>query len=730
MEAYLALKQGKTYSAEVQMRRKDGSLFWCHMTGGAVGLGDAMGPSIWIMQDVTERKHLQEELARTLAEREAILETTVVGIVLLEKRAVKWANAAMAQLLGYQREEFLGRTGDLGYPSLEAYQRIVKECYPILKAGAVYSTELEMRRKDGSLFWCHVTGRAISQQDASGWSIWVVQDITEKRAAQAALEARTHTLEQHRKVLVELAQLDEVDFDASLARILAASAQTLGVERVIYWDIAEDPRWASCHMLYRRSLNAIDPDATNMAFPAERFPSYFSAMISGKPVVVDRAQEDAIFSELVELYLKPQNIASVLGAPVWSRGRVVGVISHAHVGQPRHWIDQEVEFALSIAKTVSLALEASHRHELMNALVQSEQKYRHVIENANEGIAIIQDGLICFANPTALEMAGVTAEQAYGKSMLEFAHPDDRARLADIYQKRVRGEPTENNYLTRIFDRKGKVEWVRVSATLINWEGRPAVLSLYSDVTEQIRAEHEVRNALEKEKELSELKSRFVSMTSHEFRTPLATILSSAQLLEDYGERLPASDKAELMDYIKASVGRMSEMLDQVLLIGKADAGRLEFKPQPLDVKAFCSELVQNRRRTLDAKHELTYALLDADEPRMLDEKLLRHILSNLLDNAIKYSPSGGKVDLHVECDQHEARFEVSDQGLGIPLEDQPRLFETFHRGINVGNISGTGLGMAIVKRSVDLHAGRIVFDSAAGKGTRFVVTLPAPKSA
>jgi signal transduction histidine kinase len=247
------------------------------------------------------------------------------------------------------------------------------------------------------------------------------------------------------------------------------------------------------------------------------------------------------------------------------------------------------------------------------------------------------------------------------------------------------------------------------------------------DITRRKQAEDEIRNSLERQRELNQLKSRFVSMASHEFRTPLATILSSAELLKYYAERMGAEERLEMLATIETAVRRMTDMLDDVLLIGKSDAGMLEFQPQPLALHAFCRRIVEELRvGGLDtARHNITLRLEGEEPGAMFDEKLLRHIFGNLLSNAVKYSPEGGEVRFEVEGLGEQVRFMVSDQGIGITAQDRERLFETFFRGSNVGTISGTGLGLAIVKRSVDLHGGRIEVHSEGGRGTQFVVMLP-----
>jgi signal transduction histidine kinase len=244
---------------------------------------------------------------------------------------------------------------------------------------------------------------------------------------------------------------------------------------------------------------------------------------------------------------------------------------------------------------------------------------------------------------------------------------------------------------------------------------------------EQLRQAHEeVSRALEQERELSELKTRFLSMASHEFRTPLAIILSSAELLEHYSHRFTEEKRLTHLHRIQASVRGMVALLEDVLLVGRAEAGRLAFNPQPLDLVPFCRELVEEFQLGPAAGHELGLDLVGLESlPAILDEQLLRHILSNLLSNAVKYSPAGSPVRLALARVGERAVFTVADQGIGIPARDQGRLFEPFHRAGNVGSAPGTGLGLNIVRRAVELHRGSIELRSQEGRGTTVVVELP-----
>lgn len=250
------------------------------------------------------------------------------------------------------------------------------------------------------------------------------------------------------------------------------------------------------------------------------------------------------------------------------------------------------------------------------------------------------------------------------------------------------------------------------------------VIAIVREITERKQAEAEIYNALQKEKELNELKSRFVTMASHEFRTPLSIILSSAELLEYCSNKLSEEKKLNHLQRIQAAVKQMTGLLNDVLLLSKAEAGKLEFKPLPLELVQFCQNIVEEIQLTTSS-HQIIFCCNKIYINVCMDEKLLRIIFNNLLSNAIKYSSSGTFVNFDLNCEQEIVVFQIKDRGMGIPIIDQNKLFDSFFRASNVGNISGTGLGLAIVKRAVDLQKGKITFESEAEVGTTFTITIP-----
>lgn len=254
------------------------------------------------------------------------------------------------------------------------------------------------------------------------------------------------------------------------------------------------------------------------------------------------------------------------------------------------------------------------------------------------------------------------------------------------------------------------------------------------------QAEADIRKALAKEKELNELKSRFISIVSHEFRTPLSTILFSSSLLENYSGKWTEERRLTHIHRIQTAVHQMTHLLEDVLSVGRAEANKLEFNPVLVNLENFCKEIVEEVRLTIGHQYKIEL-IMNQNKPAALaeeqtlnrgiylDEKLMRQVLINLLSNAIKYSQSGSKIEVEVTCLEEQVCFRIQDWGMGIPQEDQQHLFEMFHRAKNVGTIPGTGLGLAIVKRSVEVHGGEITIDSQVEVGTTIRVTLPILKN-
>jgi PAS domain S-box-containing protein len=378
------------------------------------------------------------------------------------------------------------------------------------------------------------------------------------------------------------------------------------------------------------------------------------------------------------------------------------------------------------AGTLTFFSDVSERKALEARLRHTLDEREALLNSAQVGIAFNVNRRFEWVNDEFIKMMGYPREQLVGQSTRVLYNDDETHRREGAATREVL-EREGTYYRERQLVRKGgDTIWVQLAGRCVYGRDPDAgVIWTLLDITERRRAEDDIREALRKQRELNDLRSRFVAMTSHEFRTPLAAILSSAELLRHYGDRMDGAEKDEVLQSIEGGVQRMTAMLDRVLLIGKTDAQMLEFKPDDIDLASLCAKLAEEAAPASQAGGcRIVTDFASARRKGLFDEKLLRHAIGNLLSNAVKYSPGGGEVRFTVSDRGDRVEFSVADQGMGIPPQEIPHLFSAFHRASNVGDIQGTGLGLMIVKKSVELHGGQIEVQSELGKGTRFTVLI------
>jgi len=370
--------------------------------------------------------------------------------------------------------------------------------------------------------------------------------------------------------------------------------------------------------------------------------------------------------------------------------------------------------------SIGVITNITHRRQREEALRQSEERLRTVVSNVPMMLFTLdKNGVITFAEGRGFQEYGREPAQVIGHLLGEVR--SDAPNVAEKIHCALEGEQV--NTTLPIKD-KAYEFWL----SPIKEEGEQVVgvIGVALDVSERLRAEKEIRQALEKEKELSNLKSSFISMASHDFRTPLTTIYSSAELLENYGHRWDDERKQKIYQRIYTAVQTMTGLLEEVLFITKSEAGKLDFNPAPLDLTDFCGGLIEEIQLSPSgAGYYFDLTIPPAPREVWVDQKLLRKVLTNLLTNAVKYSPPASTIHFELAYREEEVTFVVRDEGIGIPEEGLNHLYEVFYRATNVANIQGTGLGLVIVKKSLETHGGRIEIESKIGIGTRCTVTIP-----
>lgn len=630
-----------------------------------------------------ERQRVEESRQRSKQRFQNLVETTSDWVWEVNEKAIyTYVSPKIRDLLGYEPEEVLGKTPFDLMPAAEA-ERIANIFSAIVATKQPISgLENTNFHKNGHLVILETRGVPIFDAEGNfrGYR-GIDRDITERKQAEEALRTSENRL---RAI---------IDAEPECVKLVA-------------------------------------PDGTLLEInPAGR------AMIEADhaEVVIGKSVYDLVAPEYRQAY-QALNESVCQGNKGKLEVEFIGC-KGKRIWMETHAVPLRNEADGSLIQ-LAIARDVTERKQAEQALKESEEKFRNLVEYTNDWVwANNLDGIFTYINPQVREILGYEPDEMIGKTIYEFMSVDEANRFADVIRQFIdRGEPFTNLEQTLIH-KEGRHVILESSGSPVC--DRQGILQGYRgitrDITERKQAEIEIVKALEKEKELSELKSSFVSMTSHEFRTPMSTILSSSELLEHYHHKFTEPKRLAHLHRIQSAIHQMTQLLNDVLTIGKAEAKKLKCQPALLNLAEFCQKLTQEMQLSIGNSHSIIFSKEGEIRPSYMDEKLLRHIFSNLLSNAVKYSPEASSVYWQLKIESASAAtpvgdraiFQVQDRGIGIPEADQKRLFDSFFRGTNVGMIPGTGLGLAILKHCVDLHGGEISLSSKVGVGTTFTVILP-----
>jgi PAS domain S-box-containing protein len=379
---------------------------------------------------------------------------------------------------------------------------------------------------------------------------------------------------------------------------------------------------------------------------------------------------------------------------------------------------------------------------------------------ATEGIMVASnEGEIVRINPSAEKLFGYEKDELLGKKVellvpmrLASKHKDHRERYGGSPHPRSMGAgmelfglkkdgsefPVEISlspyatpqgkfviaFIVDITIRRQAESKLRNYSAELEKQVKSRTLILEEAIEELEKTKKELNMALEKEKELNELKSRFVSMASHEFRTPLTTMMSSLSLISKYGERNDLDNHGKHVHKIRNSIHNLTDILNDFLSVSKLEEGKVNNQPERLNLKTFMEEVVDEMQPMATAGQKITLDYSGQNEVN-LDRKLLKNILFNLISNAIKFSQENGLIEVIADVKDQSVDISVKDHGIGIPMEDQKHLFERFFRGHNAVHIQGTGLGLNIVAKYAELINAKLDFESVENTGTTFKMTIP-----
>ncbi|MDY6802292.1 MAG: PAS domain S-box protein [Cyanobacteriota bacterium] len=620
-----------------------------------------------IFRDITARKETEERLNDVLQElryhKQAL--DQFASVAFTDARGViTYANDKFSEFSQYKREELIGQTHRIVNSSYHP-QQFFQEMWLTITSGKIWRGEIKNKAKNGSFYWVNSIIVPFLDDLGKPEQYLAIQiDISEGKEAEEKLQQQ-------------------------LAAIEASKDGIAIIEKDKYIYV-------------------------NQAY-ALMFGYENASQLIGK------TWED-IYSA-AELLRLQRDVFPVLEQHKYWRGEVIATRKDG-----TNFVQETSLTLTEDGSQICVGRDITERLKIQEEIRRREAQFRAIFEQAAVGIARISlDGRFLQVNERICQMLGYVGEEILTKTVKKITHPEEWEIDLEYLELLLSGELDTYSREKRYLRKDDSVFWGKITASVVRGSSKDKdyFIAVVEDISDRKKAEEEIRNALAREKELNELKSRFISMTSHEFRTPLAVISSSAGIMKTFNNKLTDEKRLSHLNTIQTYVEHTTRLLDDILLINRAETGNISFNPQRLKIVDFCANLTEEMQTsTVDCTIVFASHCPPDIEPE-LDIKLLQQVLINLLSNAIKYSDGGGEVKFDLSMAEEKLIFQVKDSGIGIPIEDQKEMFTPFHRATNVETIQGTGLGLAIIKKCVELHGGRVGFTSEVGVGTTFTVTIP-----
>ncbi|GAB4537568.1 MAG: hypothetical protein Tsb0014_26450 [Pleurocapsa sp.] len=635
----------------------------------------------------------------------------------LEGNITSW-NKGAEKLFGYRVDEVLGR--HIGIVYSQGQQEFLQNqiIAPLTQQGA-HEIEVSMIKKSGKRFDAHLSLslRKDENHNVIGM-IGYSRDVSDRKRAEKQLQSQMMRSQLFTEISLKIRQ--SLQLEEILQTTVVEVQKLLNADRVLILRLEELTRLSIIQEIVKPGWDS----ALEVGFVVDNClgSEYLLKYPQGRLYSIPDVENSDVKHCLRE-FLRRFQVKSKLVIPLLFQEKLWGMIVIHQCSHTRNWSSWEIDLLQQIANQLAIAIGQSY---LVKELSSSKQRWATLTETVPVGIFLTDPvGNCLYINQFCSNITGMKARSVSGQRWFKFLHPEDRRRVVDEWKQAIEKHfpfACEHRFLRL----DGKITWAYIQTIPeMDTDGKiTGYIGTITDITERIKIE-EIKLALEREKKMSELKLRFFSMASHEFRTPLSVIMFAAQVLENSEPEWLDTKKIRNIYRIKNSAQKITQMLTDVLILARAEAEKLELKPAKINLEQFCLQILEEiKTERKENRISLTYQG-HTDKEIYLDEKLLHSILINLLSNAVKYSPEGDRVNFEVNLQEESVIFTIKDRGIGVPLRDRNHLFEAFHRGENVGKIEGTGLGLAVVKRCVDLQQGKISFESSPGQGTTFIVSLP-----
>ncbi len=681
------INNGGIWHGEFLNKKKDNSYYWDDAVIGPVKneKGEIIN-FIGLQQDITEQKQLSERLKIKTEQIESIFNNVKDIIYSIDIAKNKLNNKVIQispsckDILGYEQEEFYKN------PTL-----LTDIIYPADKKNAIISKENFTKKETYNLKY-----RIIN---ANGEIRWVNNKITPRF-----------------NKLGELVRIDASMSDITKSQILQKSLkQALEFnDRIIKTSgigILMFDKDGTCISVNKNA-------AKIFGYTKEKFLNQDFRKIAQEAGLIEDAQRCLKTQTEIKKIVKLKN----------RQKKYLWIDIHFST----YYVDDKLKLLILI-KDIS-KIKFAEREVQQKAL-----ELRNLVQTVNTPIfGLDMNGRINEWNSAAQKLTGYSKTEVLNKEFAEILFVGNEKRVVrGLIVESVLGFGVPDSEL-QIKAKDGKLIKMMMNInTHRNIEGKViGVICAGQDITRMVdyrsklekkvkKRTKKLKKALEKEKELSLLKSKFVSMASHEFRTPLAAISFAAGFVKKYWERMDDDNRLKKLSKIEEQVKHMTSLLNDVLTIGKIDAGQIKFNPQSVNFNEFIEAIFEEVQNVTNYSHEIRIQNICNLDKIYIDEKLGRNIFINLLSNAIKFSPEKKFIEFKCSSNKEFLTFEIKDYGIGIKKEDLAHIFEPFRRGANTDTIQGTGLGLAIVKESVEKHKGNIHVDSELGRGTTFTVNLP-----
>ena len=641
-----------------------------------------------------------------------------IGIITVDSQFLD-VNEQFLALIGYNRDEIIGHTMlELAMWADAQAQATMTQI--VERQSATRDLEITCRTRSGEIREILISSESI-EVDGEACVLLLFHDISARKQAQDELGAL---------------------YNAVSYLFNAASLLSLGNQ--IVQAVVKEIGQVDCGLLL---VDRAHNQMIRLARAGERHVTTEAPLYLDGPGLIAQAvkTENVVYAPNVRV--NPNYIAnhpatqSEWVIPLKTVKGIIGVLDLQSV-ELNAFSDRDQRILLAFAERAAAAIESMQLYEAISThaaglesrvaertaeLQRVKEHIETILDNSSDAIIVISPrGTIEQTNRAFDHLCGYSSAEVYGQPLAAFVASDERELITRTIRGIANGQqPARLDCI--IYRRDGTFFPAEMAlSAFTEYDGQQTnVICNLRDITERKRIEEGLRTALEREKELNQLKSRFVSMVSHEFRTPLSTIQSSAELVHHYSERMTDERKSEHLARIESQVKHLALLLDEILSYSKAQTIGVEFNPSLIELEPFCENLISAAQINAPGRILVLKPNSTRCQSVFIDSKLIGQVITNLLGNALKYSPNGTSVEFYVACDYNLLTFRVTDHGIGIPEEDRKRLFEAFHRASNVGGIPGTGLGLAIVKQAVDAHQGSIIVESQVGKGTSFIVTIP-----